>query len=59
MQIVQSVAIAPLALLDPVDQPAEETLDGALIHGTVSRAARHFDDRRRFAKLLPKPSESP
>ena len=35
MQITQRIAIAALALLDPLDEPAEQALDGPLVHGTV------------------------
>src|SRR4029077_16712868 len=35
MQITQRIAIAALALLDPLDEPAEQALDGPLVHGTI------------------------
>ena len=40
MQIVERIAIAALALLDPLDEPAEQALDRSLIHRTlVGRSA--------------------
>ena len=35
VQLIERLAIAALALLDPLDEPAEQALDRPLVHGTV------------------------
>ncbi len=35
MQLIERIAVAPLALLDPLDQAAKQALDRALVHGAV------------------------
>src|SRR4051794_5955235 len=36
MQLIERIAVAALALLDPLDEPAKQALDGALLHGAVA-----------------------